>query len=397
MASLTRKPTCQYWIACFTDHTGRQRQRSTRMTNRKKAMEIAEALESAYRKQMTEAQARRMLADIYEEIHGERMLSATTEDYIRQWVARKKVEVESRTSERYASVTRDFMAFLGDKKQRDLAFLTQKDFAGYRDHVATKLSVTSANNQLKILRIFMQDALRDGLVLNNPAALVKTIRRKVKNERGDRRAFTMEELKKVLAVADGEWRGMILTGLYTGQRLGDLARLTWANVDLPQKEIAFNTGKTGRRMVLPMTSTLHEYFLTLPSPESPDAPIFPKACEISSRQKKVSTLSRQFGELLAKSGLVPERTHAAKDDGEGRAAKRTSNGLSFHCLRHTATSLLKNAGVSDVVARDIIGHDTEAISRVYTHIDTDTKRLALEKMPKLDEPPGKANPRRQSP
>jgi integrase len=26
---------------------------------------------------------------------------------------------------------------------------------------------------------------------------------------------------------------MILFGLYTGQRLGDIARLTWANVDLP--------------------------------------------------------------------------------------------------------------------------------------------------------------------
>ena len=55
--------------------------------------------------------------------------------------------------------------------------------------------------------------------------------------------------------------------------------------------------------------------------------------------------------------------------------------LSFHSLRHTATSLLKNAGVSDVVARDLIGHESEAISRSYTHIDAETKRAAVEKLP----------------
>jgi hypothetical protein len=31
--------------------------------------------------------------------------------------------------------------------------------------------------------------------------------------------------------------------------------------------------------------------------------------------------------------------------------------------------LLKNAGVSDAAARDIIGHESEAVSRNYTHID----------------------------
>ena len=30
-------------------------------------------------------------------------------------------------------------------------------------------------------------------------------------------------------VADPEWQSMILFGLYTGQRLGDVARLTWVS------------------------------------------------------------------------------------------------------------------------------------------------------------------------
>jgi hypothetical protein len=42
---------------------------------------------------------------------------------------------------------------------------------------------------------------------------------------------------------------------------------------------------------------------------------------------------------------------------------------------HTRTQI-KNAEVSDVVARDVIGHDSEAISRNYTHIEMETKRKA---------------------
>jgi hypothetical protein len=45
--------------------------------------------------------------------------------------------------------------------------------------------------------------------------------------------------------------------------------------------------------------------------------------------------------------------------------------------------LLKNAGVSDAVARDIIGHESAAISANYTHIDAETKRQAIEKMPNI--------------
>jgi hypothetical protein len=45
--------------------------------------------------------------------------------------------------------------------------------------------------------------------------------------------------------------------------------------------------------------------------------------------------------------------------------------------------MLKNAGVSDAVARDIIGHESEAISRQYTHIDMAAKRKAIESLPDI--------------
>jgi len=55
---------------------------------------------------------------------------------------------------------------------------------------------------------------------------------------------------------------------------------------------------------------------------------------------------------------------------------RDRNAVSFHSLRHTATSLLKAAGVSESFARDIIGHESAQISRLYTHVEDDAKRAA---------------------
>jgi len=42
-------------------------------------------------------------------------------------------------------------------------------------------------------------------------------------------------------VANDEWRSLILFALYTGQRLGDLARLCWSNLDLVKGEVRLVT------------------------------------------------------------------------------------------------------------------------------------------------------------
>jgi integrase len=57
--------------------------------------------------------------------------------------------------------------------------------------------------------------------------------------------------------------------------------------------------------------------------------------------------------------------------------------VSYHSLRHTATSLLKAAGVSESVTRDIIGHESAEVSRHYTHVDDSAKRVAVDKLPDL--------------
>ena len=67
---------------------------------------------------------------------------------------------------------------------------------------------------------------------------------------GTRRPFTVSEIRSVIDVADKEWRSLVLFGLYTGQRLADLATLRWDNIDLARNEIRIKTWKTGNALRL---------------------------------------------------------------------------------------------------------------------------------------------------
>jgi integrase len=103
--------------------------------------------------------------------------------------------------------------------------------------------------------------------------------------------------------------------------------------------------------------------------------LHPKAVVTVTKQKRSGTLSNQFADLLAQAGLRDKTPHRSK--GKGRDAKRSSNGLSFHALRHTAVSLLKDAGVPEAVVMELVGHDSEAMSAHYTHVGTEALAKAV--------------------
>jgi integrase len=79
------------------------------------------------------------------------------------------------------------------------------------------------NHHVKSLRMVFKAAKRDGAVTDNPTEFVDTVRARAAVLRTCR-PFTINELGAVLSIADEEWRSMILFGLYSGQRLSDIAQ-----------------------------------------------------------------------------------------------------------------------------------------------------------------------------
>lgn len=381
MASLTKKDTSPYWFACYALPDGRRTKRSTKQTDRRKAQAMAEQFEKAAKlaaqRRLGETQARRVLGDIYEGISGERLLSATARDYLTRWVEDCKARTSPRTQTAYAQVVRDFIASLGPRADFDISQISTADVAKYRGAVLARTSLASANKALKYLRIALGRAHKDGFAQDNPAAKLDIFKRPAA-DRQQRRAFTQDELRLIFEAASGDWKGMIVFGLYTGQRLRDLARLTWQNMDMTRKTLRFITAKTGRQMNIPLNAPeLLDHIAGMNAPDDPAAPLFPSLYDMAAPSATDSRLSKQFHALLVSVGLAKQW----EANGSGRHVKRTLNALSFHSLRHNATSALKNAGVAHSVAQDIIGHDSEAVSRNYTHIDEEAKRKAIAGLP----------------
>ena len=96
-----------------------------------------------------------------------------------------------------------------------------------------------------------------------------------------------------------------------------------------------------------------------------------------------ATLVRKHAERWsARRGLlVPPLPRGHKSTGKGRSQAREASEISFHSLRHSAVTMLKAAGVSDFMAREIVGHESTAVSRQYTHLTTDDKRAAMQRLP----------------
>ena len=86
----------------------------------------------------------------------------------------------------------------------------------------------------------------------------------------------------------------MLFGLYLGQRLGDLAKLTWRAVDLDSGEIAFTTRKTGRRIVLPLVQPLADSFGIIASERQSERFHFRSRSEREAHGFVVESVPRNF-------------------------------------------------------------------------------------------------------
>ena len=277
MPSIHRQPGRPYWFCAFSiwnpeTRTSRRVFRSTKTSDRKQALEICRAWHKAALKarngKLSVDAAREVIAqgvsDVFAVANLESLESATIKSWCEKWLETKSIEAEESTHERYKRIVERFLECIGAKAKRDLSTLQANDVARFRDREAKERARATANLSSKVLRVCLNDAVRQDLLTLNPAVRVKLLK---SSKESRRRAFTLPEIKRILkACGDNvEWRGLILFGLYLGQRLGDLAKLTWRSIDLNTGEIAFTAHKTGRHIVLPLVQPLVDYLSALPS------------------------------------------------------------------------------------------------------------------------------------
>ena len=156
MASLRIHPKSRYWIACFTDKHGRRTTRSTKIRAearlRKDAQAAADGFEEIARKRATEAQARRVIASIYERVTGDSLPSSTVAKFFTDW-SEDLAGVEESTKKAYRQAATDFVEMLGERANLDLGQIGKRDFVAFLKLVQKRTTASTANKQLKYLRV----------------------------------------------------------------------------------------------------------------------------------------------------------------------------------------------------------------------------------------------------
>lgn len=377
MPSIHKRDGRPYWYAAFYTADGTRALKSTGTHDRKEAMRLclewAATAKEGREGRLSEYRARKVIADIFARANRESMPSGTVREYLDGWLAKKDLEIAESSMVQYRLAVNSLLDHLKVKSDKPIESITARDVSAFRDTLARRSSAATVNKAMKILGSAWRQARKDGLLDDVVFSRVD----RVKGPESKRRPFTMAELGRILAVCDREWRGMVLFGYYTGARLFDLARMTWANIDLETAEVHFTMQKTGAPMNIPLAQPLRDYLIELPSSDDPSAPLFPNAYAVN----RTGTLSNRFHDIMHSAGIVALREHQKEKD--GRRAKRNISPVSFHSLRHTAASALRNHGVTDVVAMAILGHESPAVAQRYTKIDSSTLRRAVDALPAI--------------
>jgi integrase len=380
MASVWRHPRSKFFTACFRDGSGKQRRISTKATNWRIAQKLAEEFEKATREKRTLRQAQRVLDRLQEELSGHKVLRVSLRSYGTEWLEAKEPSVKASSLNFYRKLLSKLLEHLGPKADQPLSEITKSDLVGLRNSLAGRLSPATVNHDLGALKMLFRSARRDGYLADDPAEFVDPVRQSNAERINSRRPFTIPELQALLSVADPEWCSLIKIGLYTGGRLGDVAALRWTNIDLQRGELRFVARKTGKTAVIPLIGALRIHIETLPAGDDSRAFLHPRAAKIVENKSRCAPLSREFGSLLVEAGLreaSPYRTEA------GHNGRRNLNPLSFHCLRHTAVRLLKDAGIPQATVQELVGHSSAEMSALYTHVGRESLERAAAALPAL--------------
>ncbi len=269
-----------------------------------------------------------------------------------------------------------FLEFHSDLLARRLDAITVSHCRDWLRAESARVSGGTVKGYRAHLSAAFTRAYRDDLIAKNPFSSLRVSEYAKKGDSPQKREpFTREEISRMVRELPAPWCDMVLVSFFTGgQRLGDIACLRWESVDFERGMVMFKTQKTATAIESPMIASLRECLLALRARVEANEPyVFPEMETRYRRSKGV--LSVEFTALLRGMGILTAGAPAAS----GRDARRSVSAKSFHSIRHSVVSFLReNASISQDVSRAIVGHDSEEIERAYFTASAQAKLAGIE-------------------
>lgn len=283
-------------------------------------------------------------------------------------------EIGSGTMEIYRYWWEMFARWLADKHPaavtlRDVTVETAKDYAAHLKRRGVSKKTFNAHRAF-LLQLFKALAKPASLPANPWQEIARF---KLKNQKANsRRVLTNDELRAVCQSATGELRTLLAIGLYLGARLGDAVTLQWSNVELRKMFVEYRQRKTGREIKLPLHPALAA-MLAETRAANRHGYITPTLAKLY-LEKGPRYITNRVQSHFQKCGLKTTRA------GDG---VRDAVDVGFHSLRHTAVTLLREAGVPTSVTMAIVGHTSASTHDLYTHIGEGALKQAMAALPSV--------------
>ena len=174
--------------------------------------------------------------------------------------------------------------------------------------------------------------------------------------------------------------------LYTGLRRGELTALLWSDIDLTAKTITVNksysykakslksTKTAAGTRIVPIPDVLADYLRALPKtsmlvfPNTGGSYMSDSAWERLWRYY-MSALNRKYGNFV---GIVSNKR---------KSLPMVIDTFTPHCLRHTYATMLYDAGVDVLTAKEFLGHsDIKTTLSIYTHLSAEKSKTDIGKL-----------------
>ena len=335
-----------WWLEYSTD--GERHRQSCHTQNRKVAQLMVDAIKTS-RKMPTFEEAVDVLRILYgKPREGSLMLGSAWETYCELARSIGRDKVTDTTLRKRAGNVRQFCAWAAKETAtvKTVEGVTPPIAAQYAAHLQRQgLKSKTRKNIIGDLSTVWRVLEKASEQVRNPwANLAPTY------DDGTRgKAFAPDEVERIQAAAQAvgkEWPGVILMALSTGLRYGDIAMMTWQQVD--GGVIRVTPRKTARHDIQTAFPVGEELAAMLQSLPRRGDFIFPLHAEIYPKTGEYWSRRLSFREVLQHAGL----------DGQG---------FTFHSLRHTVATRLAAAGVAIETRKRILGHTEDATAARYDH------------------------------
>ncbi len=323
----------------------------------------------------------------YESLEGYTDNHAIFSDIVRQWLRTSSVRVDAVTMQGYQCLADTHILPYFDAKRIKLSDINRKVLQAYIDekHLNGRkdgkggLSPRSLRLHKNILFQALKDAVRDGLIPNNPCEQV-VLPQMIRFESS---FYSVEQVNALLeAVKDDALYPLIKLTVVYGLRRSETLGLKWDSVDFSAKTLTIKhtVSKVTKAVEKDKTKNATSYRS------------FPLVPDIQSLllelQKNEAKNREEFGKEYTKNDYILkwDDGHPFSPDFVTKKFQKLLKAnklpkIRFHELRHSCASILINMGFTLKDVQEWLGHsDITITANIYSHLDVTRKQSMADKL-----------------